>query len=349
MNNIIFSPRSVVQKMGFGLGIIGISLLAISVHATEQEVLGGHEGWLDRMGGGIRELGMGNTGTASEESNPASYWNPAVLPFNRQTTVGVGADMRSLDRNGGFAGIQARLAGNMGIGFGILNRGDYNVKAYDADEKAIGTARPQSLGSYLGLGIKTSRSNSFGAAVQWYSSNMDLPGATGDINVIGIFNLGWYKRWGTDLKTAVVVRNLGISPRLSAEFDQTTLTGEDASGFDHNSTDFFPKTLIAAVFYTTKAGSKTVDLAFEVMDFQLKNEIYASDANFHSQDFRLGFDLHWTEIMSLRAGADRGNLSAGFGYVFPWGKRKIMFDYALVAEKATLTLNPFAVGLRFTY
>lgn len=328
-----------------------LSLLAWAglAQATEREVLGGHEGWLDRMGGGIRELAMGNTGTASEESNPASYWNPAVLPFNRETTVGLGADMRSLQRNGGYAGIQGRVAGNMGIGLGILNRGDYGVKAYDADEKPIGTARPQSLGSYLGVGVKTSRSNSFGAAVQWYSSNMDLPGSVGNINVIGIFNLGWYKRWGNDLKTAVVIRNLGISKNLSAEFDQTTLTGEDASGFDHTATDFFPKTLVAAVFYSTTAGTKPIDLAFELMDFQMKNEIFVTDANFHTQDFRLGLDVHYTPDFSIRAGYDRGNLSAGFGYILPWGKRRLAFDYALVAEKGLLTVNPFAVGLRFAF
>jgi hypothetical protein len=345
MHNVFFLTQA---RRGF---LVGLMLLAICAnsHGTEQEVLGGHEGWLDRMGGGIRELGMGNTGTASEESHPASYWNPAVLPFNRQTTVGVGADMRSLDRNGGYAGVQGRVAGNMGIGFGILNRGDFNVKAYNADEQSIGTAKPQSLGSYLGIGIKTSRSNSFGAAVQWYSSNMDLPDATGDINVIGIFNLGWYKRWGNELKTAVVVRNLGITKNLSAEFDQTTLTGEDASGFDHTATDFFPKTLIGAVFYSTKAASKTIDLGFELMDYQLKNQVFVTDASFHHQDFRLGADLHLTEIMSVRAGIDRGNLSAGFGYVLPWGKRKVLFDYALVLEKGYLTVNPFAVGLRFAF
>jgi hypothetical protein len=321
----------------------------LTAQGTEREILGGHEGWLDRMGGGIRELGMGNTGTASEESNPAAYWNPAVLPFNRQTTVGMGADIRSLDRNGGYASLQGRVAGNMGMGIGILNRGDFNVQAYSADEKPIGIARPQALESYLGIGIKTARSNSFGLSVQGYSSDMDLGGSTGNVNIIGIFNLGWYKRWGNSLKTGVVVRNLGISKRLSAEFDQTTIVGEEASGFDHTATDFFPKTLVAAVFYTTKAGSKTVDLAFEVMDFQMKNEIYVSDANFHTQDIRLGVDVHWTEDMSLRAGIDRGNLSMGFGYILPWGKRKIMFDYALLVERGYLTVNPYAVGLRYAF
>jgi hypothetical protein len=319
-----------------------------SASATDEEILGGHEGWLDRMGGGIRELGMGNTGTASEEAMPAAFWNPATLPFNRVTAVGLGADIRTLSRNGGFAGIQGRVASNMGAGIGVLNRGDYDVPAYSRDEEPLGTARPQAIGSYLGLGVKTSRSNSFGAAVQWYSFNLDLGGGTGDVNVIGIFNLGWFKHWSNDLKTGVTIRNLGINKDLSADFDQTTLTGEDAQGFERTASDFMPKTLVAAVFYTSHAWGKTVDLAAEAIDYQLKRDIYASDANFHVQALRLGADWHLTDQMNVRAGMDQGNLTAGFGYAMPWGKRRLIFDYAVVAERGLLTINPFAAGFRFT-
>ena len=322
---------------------------AASAHSqTSPEILGGHEGWLDRMGGGIRELGMGNTGSANEEAMPAAFWNPAILPFNRETAVGLGADMRTLQRNGGFAGVQGRVAANMGFGVGVLNRGDYDVTAYDQDEKPLGTARPQALGSYLGLGMKTSRSNAFGAAVQWYSFNTDIGGGTGNVNVIGIFNLGWFKRWSSDLKTAVVVRNLGINADLSADFDQTTLSNENADGFERTSSDFIPKTLVAAVFYTSHTFGKTVDLAAEALDYQLKRDLYSTDANFHVQTLRLGADWHVSDIINARLGMDQGNLSAGFGYAFLWGRRRLAFDYAVVAERGFLTINPFAVGFRTT-
>jgi hypothetical protein len=319
-----------VSILRHALGFALCALAALPVRATSPEILGGHEGWLDRMGGGIRELGMGNTGTANEEAMPAAYWNPAILPFNRRMMAGVGADMRSLQRNGGFAGVQGRLAANMGFGVGLLNRGDYDVKVYDEDEKPLEgyeTAQPQALGSYLGMGLKTSRNNAFGAAVQWYSFSTGLDG-TGNVNVIGIFNAGWFKRWGADLKTAVVVRNLGLNGDLSADFDQTSLT-EDTQGFDRTTSDFIPKTLVAAVFYTSHAFGKTVDLAAEVLDYQLKRDLYVTDANFHA-----------------RVGMDQGNLTAGFGYEMPWGKRRLLFDYAFVAERGLLTFNPFAVGFR---
>lgn len=332
--------------------LLSLALLcaATAARATSPEILGGHEGWLDRMGGGIRELGMGNTGTAAEEAMPAAYWNPAILPFNRQTAVGVGADMRSLQRNGGYAGLQGRVAANLGFGVGLLNRGDYDVPAYDADEKPLGTARPQAIGSYLGLGVKTSRNNAFGAAVQWYSYDPDLGGGTGGVNVIGIFNLGWFKRWGENLKTAVVVRNLGINSELSADFDQTTLSNDETSqGFERTATDFLPKTLVAAVFYTSHAFGKTVDLSGEVLDYQLKPELYSADAEFHVQTLRLGADWHATDRINARLGEDQGNLTAGFSYALPWGRRRLIFDYAFVAERGFLTLNPFAAGFRTSW
>jgi hypothetical protein len=332
--------------------MIAIGLLAavaaLPASATEEEVLGGHEGWLDRMGAGIRELGMGNTGTASEEAMPAAFWNPAILPFNKKTAIGLGADMRTLSRNGGYVGVQGRVAPNLGAGVGIVNRGDYDVKAYDQDENPLGTVRPQSIGSYLGLGLKTSRSNSFGAAVQWYAYNPDIGGGIGNVNVIGIFNLGWYKRWTNALKTGLVIRNLGLNSDLSADFDQTTLTGEESGGFERTASDFMPKTLVAAVFYTKRAWNMDWDLSAEGIDYQLKRNLFVTDANFHSQALRVGVDCHLTEALSLRGGVDQGNVTAGFGYGLLWGTHWLLFDYALVAERGLLTINPFAVGFRFT-
>ena len=339
--------RAARLRLSRTLGLLLLAGASAAAFATEREILGGHEGWLDRMGAGIRELGMGNTGTANEDAMPAAYWNPAVIPFNRMTAIGVGADMRSLDRNGGYAGIQGRVASNLGMGIGLVNRGDYNVQAYDRDEKPLGTARPQSIGSFVGLGLKTSRTNAFGAAVQWYNSDMDIGGGAGNVNVIGIVNLGWYKRWGERLRTAVAVRNLGLNADLSARFDQTTETGEDAGGFDHTSTDFLPKTLVGAVFYADTLWNRKWDLALEMMDFQLKDRLYVVDANFHHVGFRAGVDCHVSEAINVRGGYDRGNLSLGFGYALPWGRRKLALDYAVVMERGFLTLNPFALGLRY--
>jgi hypothetical protein len=176
---------------------------------------------------------------------------------------------------------------------------------------------------------------------------MDIGDGTGNVSVIGIINLGWYKSWSEGFKTAVTVRNLGLNADLSANYDQTTLTGEDISGFDHTSTDFLPKTLVAAVFYSRTLWNRNWDFAVEVMDYQLKDALYVVDANFHAQGLRAGVECALAEGFDVRGGFDRGNLSVGLGYVLPWGKKRLAFDYALLLERGFLTVNPFAMGLRF--
>ncbi len=323
-----------------------VLLLGSFGFATEEEVLGGHEGWMDRMGAGIHELGRGNTGTAMLEAAPAAFWNPAVLPFSRKTQFGMGADLRSLDRKGGFISLQGALTGNLAVGLGILHRGDFNVVAYDADEKPVGTARPQAFGSYLGMGLRTSRKNAVGVSIQSYSSNMDVGQSYGDVTFVGGVNLAWFRRWGDSLNTAVVLRNLGLNQDLSADYDQIVLGDGNNTGFETTAKDFFPKTLVVAVEWKKSLWKRPWAFSLEAIDYQLKRNLYVVDANFHRQALRLGVEWEIVDRVQFRGGMDRGNLTMGFGYVYPWGRRKLKFDYALVMERGLLTFNPYAAGLR---
>jgi hypothetical protein len=338
--------------------------------AAEKEILGGHEGWLDRMGAGVRELGRGNTGTALSDAAPASYWNPALLPFHRRTQVGAGADVRSLDRNGGFLSLQGPVANNLGLGVGLVNRGDYNVTAYDENEKPLGTARPQSYATWFGAGMRTSRRNAFGVALQVYASTLDVGDGVGDVDFVGGVNLGWYHRYDSlnlasivpeswprlrniadvfsgSFSTAVVVRNLGINPRLSSEFEQT-VTGEDVGfGFASTGGDFFPKTLVVAGEWRKRAWNRNWAFAAELMNYQLKNDLFTADPAYHSQAGRLGAEVEIAERTHLRAGLDRLNPTFGLGYTYRWSRaRHITFDYAMILERGVTTFNPYAAGVK---
>ena len=298
------------------------------------------------MGAGVRELGRGNTGTALLDASPAAYWNPALLPFRRKPELGFGAELRSLDRNGGFVSFQGRLAGNLGVGLAVVNRGDLDISAYDRNENPIGTARPQSFASFLGLGIRTSRRNSLGATVQWYSSNLDVGEGVGNIVFVGGFNLGWYRRFGDSLNVAVVVRNLGINTDLSSDFDQTVLGEDTGPGFNASATDFFPKTLVVAAEWRKTFWSRPWAFSGEVLDYQLKRNLIVMDANFHQQALRLGAEWEVAERVHLRTGMDKGNITFGFGYAYRWGRRLLHFDYALIMERGWTTFNPYAAGFR---
>ena len=348
-------------------------LTIAEIFAASQEVLGGHEGWLDRMGAGVRELGRGNTGTALSDAAPAAYWNPALLPFYRKTYGAMGGEVRSLDRTGGYLSLQGPVANNLGLGVGLVNRGDLGIRAYDENENPVGTARPQAWATYFGAGMRTSRRNAFGATLQVYASTLDVSNGVGDVHFVGGVNLGWYRRYDSlslaslvpdalprlqriadmfsgAFSTAVVVRNLGINQNLSADFDQT-VTGEDVGfGSASSSADFFPKTIVLAGEWRRRLYDRNVAFAAELLDYQLKNTLFTADPAAHTQALRLGAEAEVAEKTYLRAGLDRLNPTFGLGYTYRWSRaRTITFDYALILERGATTFNPYAVGLKTSF
>jgi hypothetical protein len=349
-------------------------VLASSVFAANSEVLGGHEGWLDRMGAGVRELGRGNTGTALEGASPAAYWNPALLPFIRNAEAAAGAEVRSEGRTGGFLALQGRVASNLGLGAAVLHRGDYSVQAYDKDEKDIGYAQPRAFGTFFGLGMRTSRRNALGISLLAYTSMLDLEGGIGEVDFIGGVNLGWYRRYDSlnaanlvpeswtgvrkfadffsgSFSTAVVVRNLGLNSRLSAEFEQSVSTGEaNPAGFGSTSNDFFPKTLVIAGEWRKRMWDMPFTLSGEVMDYQLKSSLFTPNPAFHKQAARVGLEAEVAERTQLRVGMDRLNPTIGLGYGYRVNRRRVIqFDYALTMERGLMTFNPYAIGIKTAF
>ena len=354
LNNLNVSQKiNLVKKTrcsGINLGLFVLTLTLFS-HATQKEILGGHEGWLDRMGGGVRELGMGNTGTALLNSMPAAYWNPASLAGLRKKDLALGADVRALQRHGGIVAIQGPVAANLGMGIGVLSRGDWEVKAYNADEEYIGTARPQAFGTYVGAGFRLTRQQAIGLSMVWYNSHLDIEGGAGAINQIGIFNLGYLQQWKNGLQAGVSLRNLGMNSKLSANFELTTITATGPADLDQTGNDFHPKTLIGALAYNWKeAPYGPVLFTGELINYQLKDAFFVIDANFHHQDFRLGAEWSPFDNLQVRTGYDRGNYSVGFGYKRNLRRKKVIsFDYAMVIERHFVHFNPYGFGIRYHF
>ena len=87
--NVIFSIST--QKQGTLFGgtvcclLIFLSLFSVSIYAwgDKQASLGGREGFVERMGGGVREQGLGNVGVADFQAQPGAFWNPALVASSR--------------------------------------------------------------------------------------------------------------------------------------------------------------------------------------------------------------------------------------------------------------------------
>lgn len=323
--------------------LLYIATFSISGWAHDPPTLGGMGGTMDRMGVGIAELGAGNTGTARVDGSSAAFWNPALLPFYSKVRVNLGEDVRFLSRNGAYAAWEGRLAPNLGAGLVLHNRGDFNVPVYNENEEKLGIAKPQEIAITLGVGVKTSRYNSFGASMGWYNRQMDL-GGVGNTQFTGIIDFGWYRRFNDRFQSAFVIRNIGLNTELSARYESQS--GASIDGFSGSSTDFFPKTAIASVVYTAPWQKDAFTFSFELLDYLLMEEVWDADIQHNAFGTRLGVDYVWNQWISVRGGWDRGNMSTGASYTYKFGKRKMSVDYAILLERNLTFLNPFAIGLR---
>ena len=82
---------------------------------TKKSELGGFDGFVERMSGGVRELGRGNTGSADTASMPGAFWNPALLGFREAIGVTLNIERRDLDRLGGAFGIEGKVGKRMAL------------------------------------------------------------------------------------------------------------------------------------------------------------------------------------------------------------------------------------------
>jgi hypothetical protein len=152
------------------------------------------------------------------------------------------------------------------------------------------------------------------------------------------------------MSVAVVVRNLGINRRLSAEFTQTVTAESAVPGFTPTGGDFFPKTLVIAAEWRKRLWDREWAFAAEAMDYQLKSDLFTPNPAFHSQALRLGAECEVAERTFLRAGLDRLNPTFGLGYAYRWSRaRVITFDYALILERGITTFNPYAAGVKTSF
>lgn len=325
-------------------------LLAIQLaNAYHSPTLAGTGGLIDRMGIGIAQLGMGNTGALQIHHAGHAYWNPALLAFPAQNQAIAGADVRWLSRNGSYLGWQGRLAPRLGAGIVIANRGDFDVPVYDEQENLEGTARPQEFLTYLALGWKLTRFSGIGFQVGNYSRYMDLGGA-GDGSMLGLFGISYYNRLFPNLEAVVSIRNLGLNSDFSARYDIVS-DEESALGFSATGNDYWPKTTALGFRYLpsfAKIPKEALSISVELLDFLLEDDLWAWTLDHHQFDFRLGSEYILNPWIVLRGGYDRGNLSLGGSYTTKLGrKNNLTLDYALLLERNFTFLNPFSLGIRF--
>ena len=338
----------------FALSLLLLASVATSAHAwgTKQANLGGLDGFVERMGAGIAELGRGNTGVSDEESEPAAYWNPACVASTRKIGISLGGEDRSLGRAGGYVGAQGGVGARAGVGVAFLDRAVLGFPVVNEEDVDLGTVTPHFWMAWIGLGWRVSRQDMLGLGISRSGETIGVASKYSDIEMNDAsqgptsLDLGWHRSWNPRFESGLVIRNIGFNRDLSARWTRNPSRDNTLP----SSQAFRPKTLEAGVTYHTKLLAQPFDLHLEALDYQLADTLLVFDPDWHYWTARMGLEWQAIDDAWLRAGYDSGNLTFGAGYHFklswngkPW---PLQVDWALVREGTVGFWNPLSLGLR---
>jgi hypothetical protein len=310
--------------------------------------LAGLDGFVERMGAGIREQALGNTGVADREAQPGAFWNPALVASSRQGIVmSVGGEQRSMGRTGTQVGVQSGVGTRGGVGFALLGRGDTDFEVVNEEDEDLGQAYPYFYMAYIAVGWRLNRYDLLGVSFSRSGENLGVAQYYSELRDDGqsptSYNLGWHHTWSSRFETGMVVRNLGFNSDLSARWTRNPSNGSESQALR-------PKTLEMGATYSTKVKGRPFGLRVEVLDYLLADTLFVFDPDWHYWTARFGAE--WEPISGgwLRAGFDSKNLTCGLGYQFNlrWNKKPwpLQLDWVFVYETLAGQWNPVSVGVR---
>ena len=102
---------------------LAFSFLFQIVQAQEESRLGGLPGAPFRMGFGAAGIGFGNALAATPALPITGYYNPALLPFQKNPTVQISGGFLTLERHLAFLTYGGPVKPSGGISLGIINSG----------------------------------------------------------------------------------------------------------------------------------------------------------------------------------------------------------------------------------
>lgn len=339
-------------KLKFLFAALSLAVAAQANVIERKATLGSFDGFVERMGAGTREMGRGNTGTADTASMPGAFWNPAILGFRENLNYTLNADKRDLDRMGGNLGLEGKIGKRMGLGFGLLYRGDLDFEVINNDDETVGTASPLFTMMYLGFSYRATRRDALGFSLSMSYDNLGISDYEERFDVVDDYrspvtiNLGWLRQWNDNWSTSVVIRNLSFSKNLSAKWSRNTSTDNTLPSTE----GVRPKVLQIGLGYRSHIMGKPVSAWMEAIDYQVADTLLAFDPQLHVWTGRVGFECEIIEGGTIRLGMDDLNYTVGLGYKFRVliGKKRYLFDvnYALLYETDAGLWNPLSFGLR---
>jgi len=317
--------------------IIALSLVCLqswigvgTAIAQEISSVAGRAGAPFRMGFGARGIGMGNALTSTPTGDIASYYSPALLPYQDRPVALLSYGSLAFDRKLNFASYTQHVDRYAGISLGIINSGVGSIEGRDRDGNATEIYSTSENQFFLSFGLRPSPMFSFGvtAKILYYSLFTDVRSTTFGMDFGGLYRIS------DELTVGLVVQDV-----LSKyKWDTTKLYGLSGSSYDEK----FPLRKRLGLSYILPSHGMVLAADFELI---------ASDAF-----WRIGIEVELLEGFQIRGGVDQiafsGNIEAipalGLGFqtsVSTWTPR---VDYAFVLEPYSPSgMHILTLSLRF--
>ncbi|GMU84988.1 MAG: hypothetical protein AMXMBFR48_02300 [Ignavibacteriales bacterium] len=318
--------------------IICMILLAASVFAQPKfERTNSAPGEFSRYGFGARGIGMGNSISALKNGNISSYYNPALVVFQKDNHTSISGAALSHDRMLNSLGFTRRFEffakddttenrkprSTAGISAGIINFGISNIDGRDNQGLKTKDLSVSENQFFLAFANKFSEKISAGVAVKFYYFDF-YDKATS--NTLG-FDIGIVYTYSDNLSFAAVIQDLNASYK----WDTSELYGNSGT----TTTDRFPL-------------AKKFGAAYKFADIPLCITAEYEFNNMERKMLRFGGEYALIPELTLRAGLDKWHIknsdessvpSFGFSYNFELAGLQPGIDYAVAPEQ-------FSGGLR---
>lgn len=310
------TAQSTVRILTSALAVALVAALAVPAHAQLIPAFGS-----DRAGTSgfqflkvpvdARSAALGETVAANAFDASALYWNPALAAQIDRPQIGFSHTEYFADvRLEYLAGIYHLPGSGLTIGASVqaLNSGDMDVTTEFQQGGTGETFRFIDVAAGLTVAQQLTDLFSYGVTAKWVHESVAGLSANTAVLDLGVF----YRVGDTGAQMAVVIRNFGIDAALQGRLERVVLDGGTRVEEDFESMTP-PTTFALGITYNLFRDHPTNRL---MLSGQLNNP------NDNAENFNLGAEYIWNNVLALRAGYRFGveefDLpSFGAGFILP--------------------------------
>lgn len=288
-------------------------------------------GAFSRMGFGARGVGMGNAMSSITEGSLVSYYNPAIVPFQKDNNFQTTYSILSLDRSLNFlsftrnfefysvkdTNLESRKPRSVaGISIGIINGGVSNIDGRDRQGFKTGELKTSENQFFIGFANRFSEKFSLGIAfkIYYYKLYQDVSSTGVGLDIGALYSIN------NNMKLSLMISDINSKYK----WDTSPVRGQSGA----NTENKFPV-------------MKKFGISYKNDETKIITAVEYENSNAGTDYIRFGVEYNIYENIFLRGGIDRINFSnldvpalpsAGFTFIKTFGNINAGIDYAFVFE-----------------